>query len=329
MNWKPVLVVLGAVLLAGCSGAPTPTPTPAEKSFTAPRAIPAGMGSGLDDGVFPRTVKHFHGATEIPASPARIAVISTGQLDGLLTLGLRPVGTTRARGADLIPAYLLKAFPEQAAALKRLVDLGQRVEPALEAVAAVKPDLILANSTADDAVLSQLSAIAPTVVTGGTGVNWKKDFLLLADAVGRTQQAAEVLADFHHDAAALGAGLSPAPTVSFTRSTPDGIRIFGVASFTGSIAEDAGLARPPSQQFDDTSRDLSAEELPQVDANWVFYGVQGGAPSAAALTGSPLWPRLSAVAAGQARGVDDDVWYLNAGPNAARQVLTELAAVLG
>ena len=51
-----------------------------------------------------------------------------------------------------------------------------------------KPDLILVNKAGkgDSAALyKSLSAIAPTVVTEGTGVNWKSDFLLLADALGK------------------------------------------------------------------------------------------------------------------------------------------------
>ena len=66
--------------------------------------------------------------------------------------------------------------------------------------------------------------------------------------------------------------------MSFTRQNGNRLRIFGIPSFTGSIAEDAGLTRPQSQQFDDTSRDISEEELNVADADWIFYGVQGRGP---------------------------------------------------
>ena len=56
-----------------------------------------------------------------------------------------PVGSTRGTGAGLVPAYLTTAFPDQAGQLGQLADLGTRQEPNLEAVAAVKPDLILVN----------------------------------------------------------------------------------------------------------------------------------------------------------------------------------------
>ncbi len=42
-----------------------------------------------------------------------------------------------------------------------------------------------------------------------------------------------------------------------------------------------------------------------------------------------MWKGIPAVAAGRTTEVDDDVWYLNAGPVAARSVLDGLATALG
>ena len=39
---------------------------------------------------------------------------------------------------------------------------------------------------------------------------------------------------------------------------------------------------------------------------------------------NPLWPTLTAVQAGRVVDVDDDPWYLNAGPTAASVVLAQL-----
>lgn len=255
-------------------------------------------------------------------------VISTGQLDAMLTLGQVPAGSTRGAGAGLVPAYLVDAFPDQREELDAMVDLGVRLEPNLEAIAAVRPDLILVNASGAEGIYPQLTEIAPTVQTEGTGVNWKQDFLLVADALGRTEQAQGVLDDFH-GAAELRAAQAPEElTVSFLRVTSDRSRIFGIGSFVGSIAQDAGFARPESQQFDATSQDITAEELSRADADWIFYGVQSGAGGDAAEQ-NPLWPALTAVQAGRVQTVDDDVWFLNAGPTAATMVLEQLMAATG
>ncbi|MFJ5842377.1 ABC transporter substrate-binding protein [Streptomyces shenzhenensis] len=328
------------VLLTGCSttdssDAPAAAKSSADSSaattHTAPRSVPAGMGSAKKDGEFPRTVAHFEGKTTLKTAPKKVVVISTGQADALLTLGIVPAGSTRGEGADLVPAYLTTAFSKDAEQIAAVADVGSRFEPNLEAVANIKPDLILMNTAGKDAksLYTSLSNLAPTVATQGTGLYWKQDFLLLADAVGKTQQAQRFLDDFHADAAALGKQLKKPVTVSFLRMNGDRLRVFGVPSFTGSIAEDAGLGRPRSQQFDDTSEDISNEQLDRADADWLFYGVQGGDAKATALAKAPLWPTLQAVTNKTAVPVDDDVFYLNTGPTAARGVLSVLQKDLG
>lgn len=155
--------------------------------------------------------------------------------------------------------------------------------------------------------------------------DWKQDYLLLADAVGKREAAQRYLDAFHTDAAALGAALATKPTISLTSIAPDRVRIFGISSFAGSIVADTGLPRPAGQRFDDTSADLSLETIDRANGEWIFVGVQGDNPS---ITGSAIWKALPAVASGQVPRVDYDVWYLNAGPAAASIVLSDLTDTL-
>lgn len=289
-----------------------------------------GKGSGADDGQFPRTVSHFAGETEIPAEPQRVVVTATGQLDAAVTLGTVPVGATAGDGSGLVPDYLPERLPELADDIKAIKPVGKRGEPNIEAIGALKPDLILMNARSDDAekTYAALSKIAPTVSSQGTGLNWKPDYLLMADALGKTGEAEEWLNNFEADAAEFGETVDPSATFSFLRLNGDRLRIFQVSSFPGAVAEDIGLARPESQQgTEDLSLDISPEELDLADATWVFYGVQGG--KAPELTDMPLWPTLEAVATEQAVQVDDDPFYLNAGPTAANVVVDQLKQSLG
>ncbi|KAF1020729.1 MAG: putative siderophore-binding lipoprotein YfiY [Paracidovorax wautersii] len=146
-----------------------------------------------------------------------MAAISTGQTDALLTLGLVPAGATRDERGSLYPDYLRQAYPAAQAGFAATVDLGNRVTPDLEALAALRPDLILVHRTVlKPGVLALLQRIAPTVVTRGTGAHWKADFVLLADAVGRRDQARAWLASFAADARrAAGERPGVAPQVSF------------------------------------------------------------------------------------------------------------------
>lgn len=322
---RALLVVL-ALLLAGCSADPAArsdaAASAAPVSGVAPQSLPDGFGSTAADGVFPRDVVHFGGTTTIPAEPQRVVVISTGQLDGVLSLGVTPVGATQATGAELVPDYLAAAFPD--ADLTAIAPVGLRTEPDLEAVAALRPDLVLVNTIGAESVGAALSGIAPTVVTEGTGVNWQQDLLLVAAALGRTDQAQELLQGLLDDAAQVGAGYA-GQTVSVVRIGPDRIRIWGTGSFVGSLLAAGDVARPAAQQFTDTSQDVSDEELQLAGGDRLFYGVQAGAEGSTALT-SPLWTGLAPVADGTATQVDDEAWFLNAGPAAARVVLDQLSS---
>lgn len=293
------------------------------EASSAPSTLPEGMGSSEADGVFPRTVTHFGGETSIEAQPQKVVVLSTGQLDDVLTLGVAPIASTTATDAELVPAYLSEEYGDDFSSLSDLQTVGTRKAPDTEAIANLAPDLILINSTnKDEALMESLRAIAPVVVTEGTGVNWKQDYLLIAAALGKTEQAQADLDEYATRAAALGQKVDDSTTFSFLRYTADRTRIWGVSSFVGSIAADAGLARPESQTFADTSQDISAEQLDLADGDYLFYGAQGG--DAAGLTDAALWSSLGAVTSNSAYQVDDEMFYLNAGMTAANEVLDTL-----
>ena len=240
--------------------------------------------------------------------------------------------TTTRCGAAAVPAYIASAFPQQVAALQRIAPVGTRIEPDMEALVVAKPDLILANKAASEAIYPRLSAIAPTVLTEGTGVNWKQDFLLIAAALGRTGAAERFLSEYHARGLRLGQSVAAAPpAISMVRFNPGRTRVFGLPSFGGSIAYDAGLGRPAGQQFAATSQDLGPEQTARMDGDWIFYSVQGepGKTAAPEVLSGPLWAGLAAVKSGHAVQVDDDPWYLNAGPAAALVLLGDLERSLG
>ena len=245
----------------------------------------------------------------------------------MLSLGMCPIGSTTASGAEgPIPQYLKDAYPDQASAIETITKVGSRTEPDIEAIGALKPDLILTNIAGkDDAdtLYKNFSAIAPTVVMRGTGQFWKTDLLLLADALGKREAAQSLLDTLKKEATEAGSALSSAGTISLLRRNSDKLRIFGPISFAGSVVADMGLQRPDTQQFTDgVSKELSSETLDQADGDWLFYGIQGGKDEE--LTGQALWGSLKAVSAGHAVKVDDDPFFLNAGPTAARVVRDQI-----
>ena len=137
---RSILALLLCGLAASAGAADKAVAKPA-----APRKLAADLGSGAADGVFPRTVAHYQGKTVLARQPLRVAVLSTGQNDGLLTLGLVPAGTTRDDQGLLYADYLAQGFASRQAEMRRTADLGVRSAPDLEVLAALRPDLILVN----------------------------------------------------------------------------------------------------------------------------------------------------------------------------------------
>ncbi|WP_308282983.1 ABC transporter substrate-binding protein [Pseudonocardia nigra] len=269
-----------------------------------------------------RTVTHAMGTTEITGTPQRVVVLDTGELDSVLALGVTPVGAVAADLASGLQSYLGDRT-------EGVEIVGTIAEPNLESIAALQPDLILSSKTRHEDIYSTLSQIAPTVFAERVGVAWRENFQLFAEALGMSEEAEQILADYRAKAQETGAkfGDPSATTVSMVRFLDGSIRLYGEGSFIGTILSDAGFGRPPIQQVDKTFVEVSREQIGQAEGDLVFYaGYQdAGAENLAAVTAGPLWQNLPAVMEGRAHEVSDDLWYLGIGPIAANMILDELA----
>ncbi|PGH45655.1 ABC transporter substrate-binding protein [Micromonospora sp. WMMA1996] len=285
----------------------------------------AGTGSGET-----REITHAMGTTKVPTEPKRVVVLDTDKIDTALSLGVTPVGAATAGEAKSWPTYF------GADKLAGIKEVGVLTEPDLEAINALKPDLILGSKFRQEKFYDELSAIAPTVFTERVGITWKENFLLDGQALGREQQAKDLLATYEKRAKDFGATLGDAPSrkISIVRFIPGNIRVYGPDSFSGIVVGDTGLGRPQRQLLEgkeDRRFDLvSAERVNEVDGDVVFvtaYGEKAAAEQAKVTTGS-LWQGLSAVKAGKAHVVSDEVWMTGIGVGAANKILDDLEKYL-
>lgn len=141
----------------------------------------AKLGTTAKAGEFPRIITHALGETTIENKPKRVVVLDSGELDHALALGIKPVGLASADAAGGLPSYL----EDKIAGVKVI---GTHAEINLEALAALKPDLILGSKLRVAKLYDQLSAIAPTVFSIRPGFPWKENFLLAANAFGEKEQ---------------------------------------------------------------------------------------------------------------------------------------------
>ncbi|MEV0261574.1 iron-siderophore ABC transporter substrate-binding protein [Streptomyces sp. NPDC050617] len=286
----------------------------------------SGSGAGT------HTVQTAMGAVKVKDHPRRVVVLDTAELDSAITLGVRPVGATHADVATGFLDYLPK---DKVSGIK---DVGAVAAPNLEAIAALKPDLILTNKDRDASRYEELSQIAPTVMTGATGFPWKANFGTHATALGKAAEARKAVADYTAHAkrvtAALGGPEKAAATevnvVRFVEGAD--IRIYGRQNYIGTLLADVGLGRPPivDKARDGFSYDVSPEQIDEADADAVFTSTYGDPKKSkeSQATGSALWKNMKAARNGRTFKVDDQLWLQGIGYTAAGKILDELRADL-
>ena len=307
---------------------PPPAPSSNPKAVTIASALAPYERFGTDaaPGQFPRTVRHAMGETSVERAPERVVTLDTGELDTMVELGIKPVGVVDY-GADGLPAYF------EAKDIEGVEVIGTIDEPNLEAIARLRPDLIVSSKLRHEKLYGQLSQIAPTVFAERPGVAWKQNFELFAQAMGREREAGETVRRYEQRVEALNATLPvPRPAVSVTRIMADGnIRLYQRANFLGLLLSDLGFPRPAPQNVDDFAAQVSLEQLDQADGDAIILAVFDATKNAHddGLLGSPVWNQLSAVKAGAVHAVDDQTWLGGIGYHAAFAVMEQIEELFG
>ncbi|MEV0600450.1 iron-siderophore ABC transporter substrate-binding protein [Streptomyces sp. NPDC050315] len=311
-------VVLGTAALAACGGAKSE----------------GGDAKSDASGAFPRTVNTAMGKVEIPSEPKRVVVLDTGELDDVTMLGVKPVGAVspHMKTEGGFPQYLKGK-------VKGLTDVGPLLEPNLEKIASLKPDLILSSKVRHEKVYDKLKAIAPTVFTETTGGPWKENLKVHAKALGKEKQAAAAMKSYEERAKHLGEAIKKkndgkAPSASVVRFIAGPTRLYAKSSFSGVVLEDIGLERPKSQSSTDPEKpmlDVSPEEIDKADADLVFVTV-ADTPSKTEkkdVTSNPVWKDLPAVKDKKVFEVPDETWMSGIGIQAAEKMLADVADATG
>lgn len=271
---------------------------------------PYGCGGDGEQGAASgetRNVEHGMGETEVPENPGRIAALDNSSTDTMLALGVEPAGVTTYTGTDF------ESYEYLQDELEDVELLGQFIEPDLERVAALEPDLIIASESHEE-IYDQLSQVAPTVVMEDAGGDFRRyardlgEVLGMQDAVERRLEEYEQKADEASEELERAVGEEP---VAFLRVTEDELRLYGNDRLVGPIIfGDLGLTPAPLVQElaqDENYVEVSLERIPELGAEHLFLLDQTD-DEMARLTGSPLWREVPAVQEDDLYPVGRDTW---------------------
>jgi len=309
-------LLLSAVLVTSACSSSAPATTPSSTGNEA--AAPA------DTAAAERTIKDSMGhEVKIPANPQRI--IASYLEDPLVALGVTPVAQWSIGKGD-VQDYLqdkLKGVPAISSELP------------YEAVINFTPDLLLMDSAEMVAgeKYNQYAQIAPTYVVGNAQNNdWREELKSVGNALGKSDQAEQVLADYETKAKNAKQQLQQAVgTKSAAAIWISGKSIFIVNQNLSSgdvMYKDLGMSVPEVVKKASASSkanwsSLSQESLSELDADYLFVIIKDGESPENHIS-PEVWNSIPAVKAGHAYTMSLDSSWLYTGPIANSMIIDDI-----
>jgi iron complex transport system substrate-binding protein len=260
-----------------------------------------------------------------PKEPKRIiSLVPTFSLGVALELGLPVVGAPLFGMSD----EDLKSKAEAAG----VVDLGSFMEPSIEKIIALQPDLIIGSEFLGEEAYQMASKLAPTALI--TTANWKDFYRTLADVTGINGDIDGRFADYEKRVAAIRERVPKDVRVSIVRITPWEFQVYmdepeAWAPFD--VLREAGVRRTDFETSETKvgTKRLDFEGLAGLDGDVLLYIVGGSNDSATsgrheAVLANPLWKMLPAVKAGRVYRVDEATWMEFSGLTSANKVLDDI-----
>ncbi|EWS82288.1 iron ABC transporter substrate-binding protein [Brachybacterium phenoliresistens] len=299
---------LAAALMTACSSGSAET----EAAAGGGAASDAGGAAGAT-----RSVVHARGTTAVPEDPQRVVVLEPLELDTAVGLGVTPVGAAVAGNITTLPEYL---------GVTGVAPVGTVPEPDLEAIAALAPDLVLGTETRHAKLYDQLASIAPTVFIADHAAPWRENMGLIAEALGRSEEAADLLEAVDARSEEIAAEHAPSgTTVNMVRPRDETtLSLYGPTSFAGSLLASVGLSIPEREWADAIQSDISPENILEAQADLVLVTTTDVEDP----TTIPAAIAQNAEAFPDVRLVDTSYWVSGVGPVGAQRVLDDIEAIL-
>jgi ABC-type Fe3+-hydroxamate transport system substrate-binding protein len=268
-----------------------------------------GTTSDSSSEAFPVTVGTAFGDVTVEEEPTRVVALGWSDAETALALGVQPVGASdwlAVGGDDGLGDWVEEGYDEAP-------ELIETMEPSYEAIAALEPDLILdTRSDGTEERYELLSAIAPTIGqpegVGPYQTTWQQQLEMVGQALGRTEQAAELAAEVDQ-AFADAAAAHPE-----FQGTEVAVGAYSSEGFGAYVRGDARVAFMEQLGFENKAaiEDLatenffvpvSEEQVSLLDAELtVVFPIF---VESSEFTSDPLWQALPSVQGGHAVVLDD------------------------
>lgn len=270
------------------------------------------------------SIEHAMGTTEVPKAPKKVVILTNEGTEALLALGVKPAGAANS--------WTEEWYPHIKKDMEGVKGLGKEDSINLEAVAALKPDLIIGNKMRHEKIYSKLQSIAPTVFSNTLRGEWKENFKFYSKVLSKEAEGEKLIADFDNRIKTIKESSKDKldTKVSLVRFMSGKTRIYLGDTFSGIILKEIGFARPEAQQATDKFvNEIGKERLNEADGDVMFYftyetGDGKGLAREKEWLEDPMFKSLNAVKNNKAFKVDDVIWNTAGGIKAANLMLDDL-----
>ncbi|MGW7516135.1 iron-siderophore ABC transporter substrate-binding protein [Streptomyces sp. NPDC054796] len=263
---------------------------------------------GAAEGAFPAKISTKFGDVTVEREPRRVVALGWGDAETALALGVQPVGASDwlAFGGDGVGPWAKGKYDKSPKLIGTL-------EPELEKIAALKPDLILdTKSSGDSARNEMLSKIAPTVSAPSGGdqykLSWQRQLSMVAKALGRSERGEELKkqTDAHFRETAEAHPEFKGKTITLGAYSGGGYGAYVRGGGRVEFAEALGFRNSPAVQKragKGFSIDISREKLNLLDADLTVMTPIGVKPEK--IADDPLYQAVPSVEDGRSVIFDD------------------------
>jgi len=299
--------------------------------FLARGLLIAAMTLGAVFGVPPAHAQEARTVTDalgrdvtIETPPQRVVGMSASIIEMLLALDITPPGVT---------------LGIENPAVANLPTFGTGYQPDLEALAALEPDLIIANAQLQAQLIDQLEVIAPTFfVMTMTAADVPANIRLIGQVTWHETNA-DYLARSYDDFLALVDNLAVGengPSVLIVVGTLQQPNFGKSATYLGDMLRRLGGVKVADGEPDDGPfpgyAQLSIESILEADPDLIFTVTRGGPgaiPIPEDMAADATWSALSAVQAGTVYELDNRLFLEAPGPRFTEALLQLYALFFG
>ncbi|HAZ4816173.1 TPA: ABC transporter substrate-binding protein [Enterobacter cloacae] len=272
---------------------------------------------------FAVTVQDERGTFTLDKTPQRIVVLELSFADALAAVDVSPVGIADDNDTHRI-------LPEVRARLKPWQSVGTRAQPSLEAIGALKPDLIIADSSRHSGIYGALQNIAPVLLLKSRNETYAENLqsaAIIGDVVGKSAQMKARLAR-HKQLMAQWASQLPKGTLAiFGTSREQQFNLHTRETYTGSVLTALGL-KVPTAMAGAFMPSVGLEQLLALNPAWLLVAHYREESIVKRWQQDPLWQMLTAAQKQQVVSVDSNAWARMRGIFAAERIASDTVKIV-